>query len=105
MIGKLITMFFNFLLKIVMSIIQLICLPINALVSSVAPDFSSSLLTIDKALTAAYRDVSWAISLIPPTVRQALVFIFGIELAMLVVMRSTHLSAKAWAVLQKLKFW
>ena len=105
MIGKLITAFFNFLLSIIMSIIQLICLPINTLLNSVAPDFSESLTTIDTALSAAYTNISWAISLIPPTVRQALVFIFTLELTFLVIMRSTHSVSKIWSVLQKLKSW
>lgn len=105
MIGKLITAFFNFLLKIIMSIIQLICLPLNTLFSGIFPDFSEKLTLINQSLEYAFSNLSWGISLIPPTVREVMLFIFTIELALLVVMRSTHMTSKVWTILQKLKFW
>ena len=105
MIGKLITAFFNFLLTIIMTIVQLICLPLNALFNNVFPDFSDKISSIESSLNIAYSGLSWAISIMPPMVRSTLLFIFTIELSMLVIMRSTHLTAKVWAILQKLKFW
>lgn len=88
-----------------MTIVQLICLPLNALFNNVFPDFSDKISSIESALNIAYSGLSWAISIMPPMVRSTLLFIFTIELSMLVIMRSTHLTAKVWAILQKLKFW
>lgn len=105
MIGKLISSFFNFLLSIIMTIVQLICLPVNALFNGLFPDFSSKLEMIDTALTSAYSNLSWAISIVPPLTRETLLFIFTIELSMLAIMKSTHLTSKVWNILQKLKFW
>lgn len=105
MIGKLITSFFNFLLKIIMSIIQLICLPINALFEGIFPDFSDMLLKVTNGLNVAFSNISLAISIIPPIVREVCLFIITIELSMLVVMRSAHMTSKVWNILQKLKFW
>ena len=105
MIGKLISAFFNFLLTIIMTIVQLICMPLNGLFENVFPDFSSWLSNIQSGLTSAFSGLSWAISIIPPMMRDALLLIFTIELAMLVIMRSTHATARAWKILQKLKFW
>lgn len=105
MIGKLITALFSFILKIVMTIVQLICLPLNLLFENVFPDFSSQLTTINSALTTAYSGLSWALSFIPPTVKTTLLFIFTIEMSILLIMRSTRLTAKVWGILQKLKFW
>ncbi len=105
MIGKLISAFFNFLLTIVMSIVQLICLPLNALFNGIFPDFSGKISTIQNGLNTAFSSISWAVSFIPPMVRETMLFIFTIELSMLVIMRSTHMTAKAWKILQKLKFW
>lgn len=105
MIGKLISSFFNFLLTIIMSIIQLICMPINVLFNNVFPDFSGKLSSINEALNIAYSSLSWAVSLIPPFVREVMLFIFTVELAMLAIMKSTHATAKVWKILQKLKFW
>lgn len=105
MIAKLISAFFNFLLQIIMSIVQLICLPINALFNNVFPDFSEKLSQISSALNVAFGSISWAISIVPPMVRSTLLFIFTIELSMLVIMKSTHATSRAWSILQKLKFW
>ena len=105
MIGQLISTFFNFLLTIIMSIIQLICLPLNALFEGVFPDFSDKLTLIDNALESAYSGLSWAVSLVPPLSKDVLLFIFTIELSMLAIMRSSHMTAKVWNILQKLKFW
>lgn len=105
MIGKLISTFFNFLLSIIMTIVQLICLPLNALFDGVFPDFSEKLTLIDNALSTAYSGLSWSISLLPPLTKETLLFIFTIELSMLAIMKSSHLTSKVWGILQKLKFW
>lgn len=88
-----------------MSVIQLICLPLNALFNGIFPDFSGWISSIQEALNTAFSGFSWAISIIPSMMREALLFIFTIELSMLVIMRSTHMTAKVWKILQKLKFW
>lgn len=105
MIGKLITAFFNFLLSIIMTIVQLICLPLNTIFNGVFPDFSFKIADIQTGLGYAFEKLSWSVSLIPPMVREVILFIFTIELSMLVIMRSTHMTAKIWNILQKLKFW
>lgn len=105
MIGKLITALFNFILTIVMTIIQLICTPLNALFSSVFPDFSAKLTSITSALNVAFSAISWAINIVPPFIREILSFIFLIELSLLAIMKSTHATARVWKILQKLKFW
>ncbi len=105
MIGKLISLLFNFILKIVMTIIQLICLPLNALFDNVFPDFDNYITIINNGLNSAFSSLSWAISILPPMVRQVLLFIFTIELSIILIMKSTRLTAKVWSILQKLKFW
>lgn len=105
MISQLISSFFNFLLTIIMTIVQLICLPLNALFEGVFPDFSEKLTLIDNALESAYSGLSWSISLVPPLSKDVLLFIFTIELSMLAILKSSHMTSKVWNILQKLKFW
>lgn len=105
MIGWLISSLFDFILSLVMTTIQIICIPLNAIFEGVFPDFSSYVSQIDNALNYAFDGLSWALNIIPPGVRTAMLFIFTIELAMLVIMRSTHLTSKVWKILQKIKFW
>lgn len=88
-----------------MTIVQLICMPINALFNNVFPDFSSWISKIRLGLNSAFSNLSWAVSLIPPELRGAILLIITIEASLLVIMRSTSLTAKAWKILQKLKFW
>ena len=88
-----------------MSIIQLICLPLNLLFENVFPDFSSKITLIRQALNSAFTNISWAISFIPPTVRQTILFILLIELSLLTIMRSSKATSRIWKILQKLKFW
>lgn len=105
MIGKLISTFFNFLLTIIMSIVQLICLPLNALFDGIFPDFTEKITFIHDGLESVFSPLSWAISIIPPMVRETMLFIFTIELSILVILRSSHMTSKVWSILQKLKFW
>ena len=105
MIGKLITAFFNFLLSIIMTLVQLLCLPLNALFNGIFPNFSDKLTSIGNGITSALSQLSFAISIIPPIIRETLLFIFTIELSLLVIMKSTRLTSKIWTILQKIKFW
>lgn len=97
--------FFNFIMTLVMSLVQIICYPINLLFEGLFPDFSNYIDMIDEGLEVAFNGLSWALSFIPPSVRSVLLFIFTIELSLLAVLKSTHLTAKAYKILQKIKFW
>lgn len=105
MVKKIIQGFFNTMLKIIMSLVQLICLPLNQLFESVFPDFTEKTQIVNQGIDFLFGSISWGINIIPPVVRGTLLFIFTIELSMLVVMRSSHLTAKVWSLLQKIKFW
>lgn len=105
MIGKLISSLFNFILTIIMSVIQLICLPLNLLFENVFPDFTRYINIIEDGLSTAFSALSWAVSLIPPLTREIILLMITIEIALLAVFKSTHATAKVWKILQKLKFW
>lgn len=105
MAKRIITKLFKAMMSIVFSIIQVICLPLNALFSSVFPDFTTWINKVTTTLTSALSGFAWAFSIVPPAVRTLIGVILPTELALLVIFRSTHLTAKAWNILQKLKFW
>lgn len=105
MIGKLISSLFNFILTIIMSVIQLICLPLNLLFENVFPDFSKYIDIIESGLSTAFSALSWAVSLIPPLTREIILLMITIEISLLAIFKSTHATAKVWKILQKLKFW
>lgn len=93
------------MMSVVFSIIQVICLPLNALFSSVFPSFSNLISNVNTTLRSALSGFSWAFSIIPPGVRTLVAVILPVEAALIVVLKSTYLTSKAWNILQKLKFW
>lgn len=105
MAKKIVTKLFTAIMSIVFSIIQVICLPLNLLFQNVFPDFSTWLTKVSNVLNTALSGFAWAFSIIPPAVRTLIGIILPVELALLVIFRSTHLTSKAWNILQKLKFW
>lgn len=105
MAKKIVLKLFNTMMTVVFSIIQLICLPLNALFSNVFPDFTSWITKVSTTLNSAMSNFRWAFDIIPPAVRTLVAIILPVEAGVLVIFKSTHLTAKAWNILQKLKFW
>lgn len=105
MAKKIVMKLFKAIMSVVFSIIQLICLPLNALFTSVFPDFSSWISRVSSTLTSALANFSWVFSIFPPAVRDLILIILPVEASLVVIFRSTHLTSKAWTILQKLKFW
>lgn len=105
MAKKIVLKLFNTMMTVVFSLIQLICLPLNTLFSSAFPDFTNWISKVSTTLTSALSGFSWAFSILPPAVRTLIGIILPTELAVVVIFKSTHLTAKAWTILQKLKFW
>ena len=105
MIAALLTGFFNLVLQILATILQVILLPVNALFVSLFPDLPSQLNIVTNGILKLFSNFGWILNLIPPLVKNVLVIIFTIEVALFVVMKSTRLTAKLWKLLQKIKFW
>lgn len=105
MIGKLLSGLFNLILNLVATILQIILLPLNALFDNVFPDLSSHISNVVSGFSQAMSQIGWVLSIIPQPVKTALLLIFTIEVAIIVIMKSTRLTAKLWKLLQKIKFW
>lgn len=105
MVQDIIIGFFNFILSLIMTLVQIVCFPLNLLFSNIFPNFDEYIAMIYTGLDEAFNGLSWALSLIPPSIRGVLLFICTIELSLLVVMKSAHLTTKTWKLLQKIKFW
>lgn len=105
MIGALLSGLFNLILTLLSTIVQIVLLPLNLLFSGVFPDLTDKIAQVVQGLADAMHFLGWAIAIIPPVVRVTMLFIFGIEVTLFVVIRSTTMTAKLWKVLQKLKLW
>lgn len=105
MIGQLISMLFNFILDLIATIIQIICLPLNAIINSLLPDLSSSITSVSNGITQLLGTLPWALSILPLSFLTTLAICWGIRLAVSHISVSTHTLVKVWNVFQKLKFW
>ncbi len=96
---------FNVILNMVATVIQLICWPINAVITSTLPDISDKILSVTNTLNTVFDSLTWPLGLIPPAVVEVLLFIVLVEIAKHTIFLSTHTLIKVWNVLQKIKFW
>lgn len=96
---------FTIIINMLASVIQLICWPINQLITSTMPDLSDKILSVTNTLNSVFDSITWGIGLLPPVIIETLLFILTIEIAKHTIFISTHMLIKVWNVLQKIKFW
>lgn len=96
---------FNIIINLLATVIQLICWPINALITSTMPDLTAQINQVSSGLGGLFTGIGWALGLLPPGILGVLTFILGVEIAKHTIFVSTHTLIKVWNVLQKLKFW
>ena len=96
---------FNILINMLATLIQIICTPINALISSTLPDFNNWLITTSNGLVNIVNSMTWAVGLIPPYIREIFAFIILVEIAKHTIYLSTNTLVKIWIILDKIKFW
>lgn len=95
----------NILINLVGTIIQIICWPINSLISAALPDMSNKILTITNTFNSVFDSITWAIGLIPAPILEVLLFVLVVEVAKHTIYVSTYALLKVWNVIQKIKFW
>lgn len=96
---------FNVIINMLATVIQIICWPINAIITNAMPDLSSQITNVSNTIGSVFNSLNWAIGLVPPVIIETLLFIITIEIAKHTIFLSTHTLVKVWNVLQKIKFW
>lgn len=96
---------FNLIINLLATVIQIAVLPINAIITGALPDLSDKISDVTNTFNSAFTSISWALSLVPPQIISALLFILTIEIAKHTIYVSTHTLIKVWNLFQKLKFW
>lgn len=99
------TAFFNIIINMLASIIQIVCWPINALITDKLPDLSNKITFVTDTIGSIFNSIGWGLGLLPTAVVDALLFIVLVEIAMHTIFKSTHGLLKVWNLLQKIKFW
>lgn len=96
---------FNIIINMLASIIQILCWPLNTIISAALPDLSAKITFVTNTIGSIFNSISWGLGLLPNAVVEALLFIVLVEIAMHTIYKSTHALVKVWNVLQKIKFW
>lgn len=95
----------NFFLNLVATIIQVILIPVNLIITNVLPDLTSQINQVVNGISQLFSGIGWALGLLPPGVLPVLVFIITIEICKHTIWANAHMIVKVWNVLQKIKFW
>lgn len=96
---------FNIILSILASLIQVIVLPINILVTTLLPDISTKILDLSNSLTTLFSGITWGLGLIPLSIKVTLLFIISVEVARHTIFVSTHVITRIFDIIRRLKFW
>lgn len=97
--------FFNIIINMLATIIQIIVWPINAVITAVLPDISTQITQVTNVFSTVFDCITWSLGLIPMPIIVVLTFVLTCEIAKHTIFRSTHALVKVWNVLQKIKFW
>lgn len=96
---------FNIIFNLLATLIQIVCLPLNAIITNALPDLAPKIANITSTLGQVFQNIQWGLGLIPNVVIETLLFIVSVEIAKHTIYVSTHTLIKVWNLFQKLKFW
>lgn len=97
--------FFNIIINMLATVVQIIVWPINEVIELSLPDVSAKITEVTNVFGTVFDSMNWALGLIPNSIIITLSFIILCEVAKHTVFRSTHTLLKVWNVIQKVKFW
>lgn len=95
----------NGLINLLATLIQLICTPVNLIVTNALPGVSDFITRASNSIIDIVGYMEWAIGIIPPILIEVIAFILLCEVAKHTIFSSSHILSKVWVVLQKIKFW
>ena len=96
----------NGIMKLVTNIINIVLLPVNALISNIFPNFSSSINQFNSFVSNYVGGtISYFSSLLPPITRNVIAIWLSFLIVYYGVAWSYTLIVKIYNVIQKIKFW
>lgn len=97
--------FLNVIIGLLSTIVQLVCLPINLVMTSTMPDLSEKIQFVTSNIPKYFSGIGYGLSWLPSPIVGILMFIISIEIAKYTIYLSVHGIIKIWNLFQKLKFW
>lgn len=97
---------FTVIFKILKSVLNIVLLPINALLVGVFPDFSNMISTFVSLLnTYISPTLSYFSSILPPITRSLILIYLGFLVSYYTISYSVHAIIKLFKLIQRIKFW
>lgn len=96
----------NGILKLLIMILNIVLLPINALIENIFPDMASAIQTFTNFLNNVVgNNMAYFFHLFPPIFRNLLVIWFTFVIAYYSIYYTYKGILKIWEIIQKIKFW
>lgn len=96
---------FNIVIKLVITLIQIVLWPLNQLTSNLFPTISDTIIQTSSSLVGMFDGIGWALGLIPESIKTTIIIIITLEIAKHSCYVLTHIIVKVWNVIQKIKVW
>ena len=96
----------NGLLSMITTLVGVILSPLNDIITSLFPDFSSAITNFTNMInTYLGSGLAYACSFIPPLTKSMILLWFTFLLSYYGIIFSYSLITKTWDIIQKIKFW
>lgn len=96
---------FDVILLVLSSLIQIVILPINLIITNLLPDLSEKILEISNNIEILFTSLTWALGVVPSSVIVTLLFILSVEIARHTIFVSTHIIRMIFNIIRRIKFW
>lgn len=96
----------NGILKMILKILNIVLLPINALIENVFPDMATAIQNFTNFLNNVVgNNLVYFFHILPPIFRSILVTWFTFVIAYYTIYYTYTAILKIWTIIQKIKFW
>lgn len=97
---------FNVLFKVIKSVMNILLLPINALVANLFPDFSNLISTFNQGVqTYIGGGLGYFSSILPPNTKNLVLLYLTFLVSYYTIVYSAHAIIKIFHIIQRVKFW
>lgn len=96
---------FKIIIGLLSTLVQVVVLPINLVMTSTMPDLSEKIQLVASNIPNYFDGLDYALSWLPSVLVGILIFIIAIEITKYTIYMSVHGIIKVWNLFQKLKFW
>lgn len=95
----------NGLLSLLMTIVNIVLLPINALIGTIFPDLTNYLSGALTLLANVANGIAFVANFMPPLFKTLVIITITTLMYYYTILWSYTLISKAWTLIQKIKFW